>query len=231
MTRRAADAIKRFLWAHPDWWILAASAATGVWMVFHGIRHAGHVHLSAASEQLFLWFLMIVAMMVPLVSDVLRTVAFRSLRRRRHRAMAGFLAGYLGMWTLAGIPALWVVYAASSQALLATGLAFLLAALWAASAPRRRALVACHRTMPLAPSGWRADFDCVRFGGVIGGSCVASCFPLMLACTLTGHRAEAMLAGATIAAVERLSFRTPLRAVAGAQATLAVIYLAPLVWR
>ncbi len=51
------------------------------------------------------WMLMVVAMMFPLVIGSVRTVAARSLWRRRHRAIAGFLTGYAGAWFLVGLVA------------------------------------------------------------------------------------------------------------------------------
>jgi hypothetical protein len=74
--------------------------------------------------------------------------------------------------------------------------------------------------------GWRADRDCMRYGCVIGGACAATCWPLMLACTLTGHALPAMLGGAAVGAVERLSFRPLVRRVLGGTAALAAGYLA-----
>jgi len=52
-----------------------------------------------------------------------------------------------------------------------------------------------------------------------------SCWALMLSCMVTGHSLPAMVGCAAIGAVERLSFRLPLRGVFAATAALAVSYL------
>ena len=50
-----------------------------------------------------------------------------------------------------------------------------------------RGLNGCHRSIPLAPRGWRADRDCIRFGALIGTRCLVSCWALMLVCFASGH--------------------------------------------
>lgn len=177
------------------------------------------------------WQLMVVAMMLPVVVPSLRVTAFRSLRRRRHRALAGFLVGYLAVWAIAGaavcsLVAVAPVLTGDGQGRAAAG-AFLLAGLWQSTHLKKRALVACHRTVPLAPSGWRADRDCLVFGGRIGGSCCAGCWPLMVACTLTGHHVVALLVCGGIGLVERYSWRPPMRPLAVAMLGLALAFGVP----
>lgn len=143
------------------------------------------------------WAVMVAAMMLPLVFDHLQYAATRSLWRRRQRAMLGFLCGYVAVWMLAGIAAM-----AAASVLTAT-VAVAIAFLWQLTPWKRRALVACHRTMPLAPEGWRADGDCLRCGWSIGSACVVTCGAMMLACVAIGHSLPAMVVVTMIAAVER----------------------------
>jgi predicted metal-binding membrane protein len=55
------------------------------------------------------------------------------------------------------------------------------ALLWSASPWQRAALNRGHRLARISLFGWAAARDCVRFGVVHGGWCVASCWPWMLA--------------------------------------------------
>jgi hypothetical protein len=153
------------------------------------------------------WLLMILAMMVPLAIGSIRTAAARSLWRRRHRAIAAFLVGYLLPWGLVGLPAsaLGIIAQANAWRHLPrlVGASFAIAAMWQVTVARRRALVACRRTVPLAPDGWRAARDCVAFGWLIGTRCVASCWALMLICVLARHSLVAMVGVGLIGLIER----------------------------
>ena len=151
------------------------------------------------------WSLMVVAMMVPLVAASVRMVAARSLWRRRHRAVIAFLASYLLLWSLAG----WVTLAVVTPLLggldspLAVTAALLVAAAWQGTSFKQRALMACHRTAPLAPHGWRASRDCIHYGVLTGLRCVASCWAMMLACALAHHSILVMAAASSVAWSER----------------------------
>ena len=112
-------------------------------------------------------------------------------------------------WFMIGCVSTWLLtFAWSYNPLLAPAL-FMLAALWVSVPVRMRALVYCHLTVPLAPSGWKADRDCVWYGIRIGASCVVTCSFLMLACAFTGHNLVAMLGAAALGLIERRSFRPP----------------------
>jgi predicted metal-binding membrane protein len=107
-----------------------------------------------------------------------------------------------------------------------TATMFAIAAAWMATPIRARSLVLCHSlTPPLAPRGLGADIGCLRFGLVIGGACVATCWPLMLACYVAGHGLPAMAGAGALGAIERFSYRPrPALAAAGAL-MLAGVYL------
>jgi predicted metal-binding membrane protein len=236
---------KAFAWRHPEWWSLAASAAAWVLLVARassalgsgGAGHAAHQHgaamvsaghgLAWATASLD-WVLMIVAMMVPLVVAPIRTSAARSFWSRRHRAIGGFLLGYLAAWALLGVFANGVVtLLAAGESFpppAAAALAFAAAAAWQLTVFKDRALRGCHRTMPLAPSGWRADRDCLRYGWSIGCRCLVSCGALMVACVLAGHGMVAMTAAAAVGAAERYAPGADRRLAALAIATIALAY-------
>lgn len=229
---------RRAAWRHPEWWCLALSA--GAWVALVAMSQGvaapvahqpwAHAQLGAAPPadmavvaggsslvgSVGHWLLMTVAMMLPLNSGVVRTTAARSLWRRRHRAIAAFLCGYVLPWALAGVLASVVLERLAASAAphassgpLAVAAMVALAAAWQITPVKGRALLDCHRTMPLAPHGWRATRDGVRYGTWIGTRCVISCGPLMLVCVAAGHSVPANLAIAGLSLVER---RMPPRA-------------------
>ena len=173
------------------------------------------------------WQLMVMAMMLPVCVPSLRAVAFRSLWRRRHRAAAAFLVGYLAVWGIGGLAVCLVLAAAPVPGRwkpCAVVVTLLAAAGWQRTRLKRRALVACHRSIPLAPSGLRADGDCVAFGWRIGTWCCVGCWPLMVACTLAGHSALALAACGGIGLAERYSWRPDHRLLSTAILVLALLF-------
>ncbi len=196
---------------HPEWWALLLSASAWLVMVGHG--HASHAwalclspspgerrgfidnlqgawRTGALSAPLLAWATMTLAMMPPLAIPPIRHVAARSFMTRRDRAIAGFLAGMLGIWLLVGVVAL-TILGGLPVALLsdpkAAAAAFLIASAWQLTPMKRAALARCHRTVPLAATGWRADRDCLRYGFTHGLDCVASCWAIMLAMAVGPH--------------------------------------------
>jgi predicted metal-binding membrane protein len=198
---------------HPEWWELAISA--GAWFVLAvSTQYAILPPLCTApsSRPVAIWFLesqiwsqlawsflssglMMAAMMPPLVVLPVRHIAFRSFRYRRHRAIAEFLVGYLGVWILASaaLSPIFIIV----EAFGATGRPFIaaviysVAATWQLTPFKYGALQRCHRMVPVAPGGWRAVVDCIDFGVQSGRSCLTSCWALM-AITLTSHGLGAM---------------------------------------
>jgi predicted metal-binding membrane protein len=208
----------RLAWRHPEWWALALSA--GAWVLL--LR--GHAHAHAYGDLLQGWMVMSVAMMLPMVAEPMRLAAERSFWHRRHRAIAGFLAGYLGCWALIGVFVSFVHVPLSSQNW-GAAIAFAVAGAWQLTRWKRRALNGCHRSMPLAPRGWRADRDCIRFGAMIGTRCIVSCWALMLACFFSGHAIVATLLVTGVGFVERYTRRRPdQRLLSGVLFAASVIY-------
>jgi predicted metal-binding membrane protein len=183
----------------------------------------------AWTADVFWWLVMIMAMMFPMVLTPVRNTAARSLWRRRHRAIGGFLLGYLGPWMVFGIAAAAIMSGLRTQTWLqpaaAAGLGFGLAVLWQTTSMKRRALLACHRTLPIAPNGWRADRDCLRYGWMTGISCLVSCWALMLACVLAGHSIPAMLCATAIGWTERNTARPNQRLLCAIIALFALTYV------
>lgn len=206
--RGAGASLRHFFQAHPEWWSVGLCGLAWALMVRHGWQHSGHaLHQRVMiAPELFNWMAMVAAMMLPLVIDRVQVTAQRSLWARRHRAIGGFLAGYFLVWLLLGAVVVNLRQTSWSHGYAAPALSFAAAALWQRTRMHQRALTVCHRTLPLAPVGWQADLDCLRFGGTVGVACVGSCWPLMLACAFAGHSLIAMTGGMAVGAVERWSW-------------------------
>ena len=188
--------------------------------MIRGASSHAHMHHGHAANPIAAWMVMTVAMMVPMVAGSIRVTAQRSFWRRRHRAAAGFLLGYLSCWLIAGVAVSYLPVRAGARA---AAIAFFIAAVWQLTRWKRRSLAACHRTMPLAPNGWRADRDCIRFGWRAALPCFASCWALMLACLLSGHALFAAAAATAAGLAERSAVRDP-RLLAVALLTVSLFY-------
>jgi hypothetical protein len=197
-------------------------------MVAHALEHgrhgARHMMPPAAEAQHWLW--MVVAMMFPLLGDPLRTVHFRSFPNRRVIAAASFLLGYTLVWALAGVPVVWLRAQAWTHHLQLAALAFAFGAGWVCTRFHRWGQRACHAKRALSAWGWRAQRDAAAYGVRVGMACVVTCWPLMLACTLTGHALVAMLGGLLAGAIERIAFRPARRRVLAVVCCLACWYTA-----
>ena len=214
VNRPTADTLQYFFWRHPEWWSRAIIGLAWAVMLLHGWQQAGHEvhHWMTFPQELAYWMLMVAAMMLPLVMGRVGLTAAGSLWSRRHRAITGFLGGYFAPWLVLGMVAAGLREGSGTHTYAAPALGFVAAALWQLTPMHRQALTACHRTRPLAPVGWRADRDCLRFGGAIGVASVWSCWPLMLACAFAGHGLLATTGGMVVGALERWSFRPRTRA-------------------
>lgn len=153
--------------------------------------------------------LMAVAMMVPTAMPAVRHVGSKSLYWRRRRATAEFLAVYVGLWSLFGALALGSLAAwGPARSPYALAAALTLAALWQLTPLKQRAQRACHRSRPLPPRGWRASAGVAGFALRYGTACLASCWAMMLAATVSGPgRLLWMGALAGAMAAEKLTLR------------------------
>lgn len=206
---------------HPQWWV--AALAAGGWAVLLATGIAGHRHgdpsggaAGAAWSGGAAWSagvawsaVMVTAMMAPLVLPNVRRLAYASLRRRRFRAGAAFLVGYLGVWTAVAVITDRLVAAGTGLLgrLATTMLTFGAAAAWQYSGRKRRALRRCALTIPTALRGWRADRDCARLGVLVALGCLGTCWAIMTAAAATGHDVAAMAVLSAVAAHERTARR------------------------
>lgn len=217
---RARLAFQRIRWRAPQWWVstvvpVAWLVATGAtWTPITPAEPASH-HLHAsmvrpAATDGLVTFACVVAMMVPLLLPTLRRAAVASLWTRRDRAMVVCVTSYLALWFLASIVIGLAVDAVHdiggpSGALGISGAAALA---WQTTKTKRRALRACHKTLPLSPSGWEADRDCARLGLEVGWSCVRNCWGLMSVIFAFGHHPIAMFGAFVFMVIERFGRRT-----------------------
>jgi predicted metal-binding membrane protein len=146
------------------------------------------------------WALMSIAMMVPATLPAVRHVARNSLRVRRSRAMAVYVASYVAVWTAFGAVVLGVLALArgasiDERVLLASSLG--VAGAWQLTPNKRRALFACRWTIPLPPSGPRADAACARYALQQAARCIAACWALMVVMAVVGHASLIWMAGLT----------------------------------
>lgn len=204
---------REFVWRQPEWWTVALCGVAWTFMVVGDVQHAGHEfhHRMGFRFEVLHWVGMVAAMMLPLLLEQVRTVAVSSLWRRRHRAIGGFLLGFFAAWMMVGLAVAWVREFAWAHTQLAAAVAFLGAAWWLVTPWHLRGLKGCHKRIPLAPAGWRADWDCLRYGFVIGWGCVRSCWVLMAACALAGHGLVVMAGGMAVGLLERRYFQRGFR--------------------
>ena len=196
---------RRLMWRYPEWWSVALSVAA--WLAILSMPRHSASHQTTATN-LVSWLLMVVAMMFPLVIAQVRQVAFHSLWSRRHRAIGVFLTGYVATWLACGALVIVIQSEFAIDTLPATIVAIVIAVAWQASPWKRRALSDCHRIMPLAPSGWRANWDCLRFGWRIGTACVGACWALMTVCAVSNHGVAAMCVATMVTIHDRAAVRT-----------------------
>lgn len=192
----------------PEFWMLAASAGAWVVLAARAGMHLHHLAMhSDAGANWRHWMLMVAAMMLPLQIQAVRLTAERSLWRRRHRAILGYLLGYLSVWGLAGIPLAWAFTTLGISHRIGwrqgTAIGLVLAAAWLVSPWKAITSRMCHRTLPLSPASWRADWDCLAYGWIAGCACALNCWPLMLVCWLSGHSFIAMVLGFGLGWVDR----------------------------
>jgi predicted metal-binding membrane protein len=176
------------------------------------------------------WLIMTLAMLPLLAVSPIRHVAIRSFAARRQRSILVFLAAACLPWLMLGLISLSILAAmprswTGNPVVIASG--FIVAALWQITPMKHLALYRCHRTFPLAPTGWQADRDCAAHGFAYGQICVVSCWAMMLAATLASHGLIANLCIQGVALWERRARVPRSRVSAGMLIAAAVVVLIP----
>lgn len=130
-----------------------------------------------------MWTLMCAAMMIPTVIPAIRHVAANSLRRRAGRSIVVLAGTYLAGWVVFGLVALAFLTVVRWLGVPAWVMLFgviLIAVIWFVLPVQKRYRWACHKSVPLPPTGWRAVRGCAEFGIRQALACVGICWPLML---------------------------------------------------
>jgi predicted metal-binding membrane protein len=181
----------------PEWpAILVSALAWVVLVMLHGSTsgHSPHVlHVSDLGPKAIAaaplagslagWTLMTMAMMMPATLPAVRHVGLNSLRRRRLWAMTVYVGSYVLVWLAFGALALMLIAAGKANGLDERSLVLatlIIATGWQLTPWKRRAVISCLRSVPLPPTGWRAEAGCARFGVVQARRCLVSSWPLML---------------------------------------------------
>ncbi len=174
---------------HPEWWVYAVAGLAWLALIWSstGMEMTSSGFPAAWSDDWAHWWLMVLAMMLPVVAPHVRAVALRSIWSRRQRSALAFVLGYVAVWAGGGAVLVAVVVglglAHHGSHLLPVAL--LLAAAWQVSVPRRRVI---RRCMPLrlgASTGLAGDADCARAGVRSSVRCVVECWPVMVAMALS----------------------------------------------
>jgi predicted metal-binding membrane protein len=144
---------------------------------------AATLSVNAWAGQALSWFVMLLAMMMPLLWQPLGHVWDRSLAERRKRAVLLFLGGYFGLWmlavailTLVAVTLRIVAGSATVTLAIAAGVAML----WQMTPVKARFLNSCHAIRPLPAFGLAAEFGSFRYGMQIAFPCIAACWAIML---------------------------------------------------
>jgi len=184
--------MSRWLARRPEYVVLAVAAGAWVWMLAHA---ATSPRLTCCRpepswlEDFAGWTAMVVAMMLPTTLAQMRDVAARSYRLRRLRSVVAYALGYTAWWLVLGVAI------CSLRGVLPADAAFaLFGAAWTLVPWRMQWHRRCHRRLPLHPVEWRATASAFRQGAAHGAPCIALCWPLMIACMLTGHSLFVMIA-------------------------------------
>lgn len=171
---------------------------------------AGHVHDMSSAEVNPLgplralapgWFLMLAAMMAPLLIAPVCHIRSRSFAARRGRSVTLFVAGYFAVWTVAAAVLLTIGIAVRSLSpgswLPASALA-VVALVWQCTPIKQISLNRCHSHGEIAAFGIAADLSAMRFGIEHGFWCTVCCWALMLLTVLVPEGHLAAMAVATI---------------------------------
>ena len=159
------------------------------------------------------WTIMLAAMMPPLLAAPILHVRQSSLSRRKARAVAAFVTGYMAVWLAMAVPVgLVALFALTTFGPSALPLSLAAAFAWSASPAHRKLLNRGHRVRPLSLFGLRADRDCLSFGLEHGVLCAGTCFAWMVVPLLAGEwHYPAMFSTGLVLLAERLSLPRPPR--------------------
>jgi predicted metal-binding membrane protein len=113
-------------------------------------------------------FIMLVAMMTPLLAQPIVHLWNHILPRLRAPAIGLFVAAYTGIWLLAASALMAIAVAlkafSSAVALSAPTLAVVIAAIWQVTPTKQRCLKGCHRVPRLSVFSSETVWDSLKYG-------------------------------------------------------------------
>ena len=182
------------------------------------------------------WSLMIVAMMFPLLKEPLAYALSRYPSHQGYKAMVWFLLGYCIPWLVVGLLLQTIVLllplfipsdSNSPTVNIYTFLpfaGFAIAAFWVWSPWRRKASLACSRTIPMRIQGWYAVRDCLHYGHLSGIACVRNCWSPMMALVMAQHNMLLMFIVTLLLIYERTFLTYKSHTLGYAWACLSVVF-------
>lgn len=161
------------------------------------------------------WILMLIAMMSLVLVPPFRHIWYRSMKRRRVRAIVCFLSSYCGIWLLFAPLLVFsgILIQVASELLKIPSWIFAASILmfWQTTPWKQHFLNLCHWTPRLSAFGWAADRDCLRYGARDACLCIGTCWALMLLpIAVHTHHLPLMAFASVVMVFERLK---PCRAV------------------
>jgi predicted metal-binding membrane protein len=178
-----------------------------------GASGPGQGLIQTADALLFLfgWAVMMIAMMLPAALPLV--LLYRAIARKRGSppqvvGVAALLAGYVAVWTVAGLPVYgYGQFMASGGPALAVlpGLLLIMGGLYQFTALKRGCHTRCSSPLFFLTHHWRPDLPgAARLGVLHGLDCLGCCMGLMLALVALGMMNVAwMLTAAVIIFVEK----------------------------
>jgi predicted metal-binding membrane protein len=164
------------------------------------------------------WTLMMAAMMLPSVAPTASLYA-KTVTNDRAARITGLIAGYLGAWALAGLPAYglarlagWLAAAHPTAAHVVAVGVFAGCGVYQLSSLKQRCLSHCRSPLGLLMhyASYRGRFRDFRAGAHHGGYCLGCCWSLMAVLIALGMMNVAAMVGlAAVVLVEKVWSRGP----------------------
>lgn len=184
------------------------SSVPGDWMVQGWASLVSALILNPPAQLIMSCFIMLVAMMTPLLARPIAHLWNHSLTRLRGPAIAFFVAAYAGVWLVAACVLMAIALAlkafSSAAPIPIPVSAVLLALIWQATPTKQICLNRCDRLPRLSAFGSATVWDCARYGTSTGLRCVGACWALMLVpLVVDGMHFETMAGVTAVLFVER----------------------------
>ncbi len=181
---------------------VAAHQTGGLAICFGSGQLIAHKFLSAFRAEIYYtgfgrpaveWFLMVAAMMLPIIAPHLVLLRARIFRSQQTKAILAVIAGYMVVWCLIGVPLYLILIAFRASVALfdahsiAPLLMYLFAIGWVWMPQRQRALNRCHRPPVLAGPTGQIVQTAGHYGLRLGRDCAVVCLPAMVAPMFAGQ--------------------------------------------